>query len=173
MSEETPVKRCTKCGEDKPATSEFFPRSNKGRNGLHSQCKSCCNAYHKEHYIKFETPERKRLKALNRKERRSRPEVRAREDKQLRNRALIRKYGITQEDYDILKSIQEGRCAICDRVPDNSHCGMLVVDHDHKTNKLRQLLCASCNKAIGILKDDPVLLRAAADYIDKHTGRNL
>jgi 5-methylcytosine-specific restriction endonuclease McrA len=40
-----PLKRCTKCGEEKPATAEFFKRSKKHKNGLRSECKKCSKAY--------------------------------------------------------------------------------------------------------------------------------
>lgn len=41
----TPTKRCTKCGEEKPATTEYFHRSKLGRYGLRSACKLCAHAY--------------------------------------------------------------------------------------------------------------------------------
>jgi hypothetical protein len=41
------------------------------------------------------------------------------------------------------------------------------VDHDHITGKIRSLLCDSCNKGLGFFKDDPQILRDAADYLEK------
>lgn len=39
---------CTKCKEDKPETSEYFPLHNKKKNGLDSWCRSCRSAYRSE-----------------------------------------------------------------------------------------------------------------------------
>lgn len=41
----TAVKRCTKCGVEYPATTEFFRRSSRGNGGLHPSCKICLNQY--------------------------------------------------------------------------------------------------------------------------------
>lgn len=59
---------------------------------------------------------------------------------------------------------QEGKCAICGIVSTKP----LRVDHDHKTGKTRGGLCSSCNIALGSMRDDPLLLEAAARYIRNH-----
>lgn len=65
---------------------------------------------------------------------------------------------------------QCGACALCGKVPGedpergrNQKC--LHVDHDHKTGKIRGLLCSSCNRGLGYFGDDPVVLRRAAEYL--------
>lgn len=40
-------------------------------------------------------------------------------------------------------------------------------DHNHQTGKFRGWLCNDCNLALGILKDNPILLRKLADYLEK------
>lgn len=62
---------------------------------------------------------------------------------------LRRKYGITLEQYNELLARQGGVCAICGGEDQKR----LAVDHDHKTGKVRGLLCARCNPAIGFLLD--------------------
>lgn len=74
-------------------------------------------------------------------------------------------YGITLEAYQALLQAQGGLCAICRRSPGKKGLG---VDHCHGTGQIRALLCAACNMALGALKDDAGLCRAAADYLDHH-----
>lgn len=72
----------------------------------------------------------------------------------------LRRYGITSVAFHNLWSRQGGKCKICKEVPSTPH-----VDHDHKTGKVRGLLCASCNLGLGHFKDDTVRLRAAVRYL--------
>ena len=44
------------------------------------------------------------------------------------------------------------------------------VDHCHATGRIRALLCGACNGMLGLAKDKPATLRAAADYIEKHAA---
>lgn len=75
-----------------------------------------------------------------------------------------RHYGITPDEYQALLTNQGGRCAIC-----KSH-EPLVIDHDHKTHKVRGLLCDDCNVGIGKLQDSVRLLEAALSYLGKTYG---
>ena len=77
---------------------------------------------------------------------------------------LKRKYGITLAHYDAMLALQGGVCAICGRKPRADIA--LHVDHDHETGAIRKLLCFPCNNLLGDVKDDPSLLRAAADYLE-------
>lgn len=78
-----------------------------------------------------------------------------------------RKYGITVEDRDRMLDLQGGKCAICSGGPNGK--GGLHVDHCHKSNRIRGLLCHSCNTLLGLAGDDPARLEAAAEYVRKHT----
>lgn len=83
-----------------------------------------------------------------------------------------RGYGLTPERYAALLLEQGGTCAIC-----RKQCsrGELSVDHDHECcpgksscgGCVRGLLCRACNYALGLVGDDPEVLRAAADYLER------
>ena len=86
---------------------------------------------------------------------------------------LKRKFGISLYQYGEMLVAQGGKCAICGGKDAGSRNGQpksLAVDHCHETGKVRGLLCEACNQGIGKMKDDPVLLRKAADYIESHRG---
>ncbi|TDC41506.1 hypothetical protein E1281_37305 [Actinomadura sp. KC345] len=72
---------------------------------------------------------------------------------------LRQKYGINDEDADRLLEMQGGLCAVCFDFPAKH------VDHDHETGAVRGIACHGCNTGMGQLRDDPVALRRAADYL--------
>ena len=76
---------------------------------------------------------------------RTNPVVRAAHTEQERERRYKRLYGITIADYEAMLEFQEGVCAICERPPRTLR---LAVDHDHKTGKVRGLLCNTCNQTL-------------------------
>ncbi len=80
----------------------------------------------------------------------------------------LKKLGITHEDFDAMVAVQDGRCAICNEKQPKQEDGRqfhLCVDHCHKTGKVRGLLCRTCNTGIGQLRDDPILVKNALDYL--------
>ena len=77
---------------------------------------------------------------------------------------LRRKYGLTVEGYEDLLIQQDGCCAICQ--DPESLARAMAVDHDHKTGQIRGLLCFDCNIVLGKMKDNPALLRRAAEYLE-------
>lgn len=79
-----------------------------------------------------------------------------------RDRDLKRRYGITAEEYDHLLAMQNGRCHICNDLPGKHR---LSVDHDHKTGRIRGLLCHNCNHALGKFKDNIIHLFKAIKYL--------
>lgn len=81
-----------------------------------------------------------------------------------RRSALLRDFALTPEDYAALLIEQGGVCAICSAPPGTRS---LCVDHDHTTGAIRGLLCGPCNRGIGLLRDDPAVLRAAIGYLTR------
>lgn len=87
-----------------------------------------------------------------------------RETKQVpKTEHLMKNYGISVFQYMKMYEDQSGVCVICKR-----HEDKLVVDHDHKTKKVRALLCSSCNSGLGLFGDNPDIMRKAANYVTHH-----
>ena len=79
----------------------------------------------------------------------------------------LRKYGLSVIAYNQLLAQQNGVCAICREPETAGNARELSVDHDHKTGRVRALLCGHCNSAIGFLRESPLLARAAATYLEQ------
>lgn len=73
---------------------------------------------------------------------------------------------ISEDQYRSLLVAQDGICAICGKNPEGQR---LVVDHDHKSGRVRGLLCRSCNLGLGLFEDDPNRLKAALGFIERHS----
>jgi hypothetical protein len=83
---------------------------------------------------------------------------------------LRAKYGLEPGDYEKLMAAQNNSCAICgvkESVGRGGQLTRLCVDHNHETGQVRGLLCAACNKGLGIFKDDFRLVANAATYLIK------
>jgi len=81
---------------------------------------------------------------------------------------LKNKYGMSEEQYDVLLLSQDNRCAICNTDTPTGKWRVFAVDHCHTTGNVRGLLCNECNRGMGLLRDNAELLRRAADYLDHH-----
>ena len=81
-------------------------------------------------------------------------------NKRIWKRNLKIRYGITEDNYKELLKKQVGKCAICDKKE-----AILNIDHNHKTGRVRGLLCGSCNRALGLMKDNAEFLVKAIDYL--------
>jgi len=79
-----------------------------------------------------------------------------------------KRYKITEEEYNNMMIEQNGKCLICGRnfdeifFPQNTH-----IDHDHKTGKVRALLCNNCNVILGNAFDNPLILISAIKYLQE------
>lgn len=81
-------------------------------------------------------------------------------------RNIKKRFGITIEDYDKILKKQKGRCAICGKKKRQR----LGVDHNHKTGKVRGLLCYNCNAGLGMFKEDKSFLKKAIKYVGRYNG---
>ena len=81
-----------------------------------------------------------------------------------KNAVLKNVYGITLVQYNEMFETQEGKCAICQR-HQNELTRTLCVDHDHKTNKVRALLCVTCNTDVSVVENR---LEEMTNYLNKY-----
>lgn len=88
--------------------------------------------------------------------------------KEKRRTRTLRNYGLTIQSWEKMFYEQGFACAIC-KSKTSAKFGW-ATDHNHKTGKVRGILCSNCNTAIGQMKEDSKRLRLAADYIDKYNA---
>lgn len=136
---------CPKCKQTKGRN--FFHQNISRANGLQCYCKECSSKRGKE-YLKANR-ETLRRKAYKYNIKMYWPELN-------RNEA--------HKEYIKLAKSQQNKCAICFKKAGSRR---LAIDHDHKTGKVRGLLCSKCNRALGYLNDDKELLRKAIIYLEK------
>jgi hypothetical protein len=71
---------------------------------------------------------------------------------------IKRTWNMTEQEYD---SFRSQACEICGDIHD------MVIDHDHLSGKIRGVLCKKCNNVLGMARDKPNILRAAASYLER------
>lgn len=134
-------KECRRCGKIKPR-SDFASTKDK-YDGKVSHCKKCVSKKFKKGWSEGKG----------------------------RNAVYMKKFGISLDDYDSMLSFQGGSCAICktkDPVGHGRKNKRFSVDHDHKTGKVRGLLCHHCNVGIGSMMDDVKILKSAIRYLEEN-----
>lgn len=181
------MKLCSKCKLTKE--SHEFGLNPKTSSGLKSWCKKCnqeagrlyqalnkeASSVKKKLYrdinrdkIKLQkhTSHMKHRDKILAKHKEYRKNNQAKVKKTLRNSFLKKTYGLTLDTYSELLSAQNNVCAICNKA--NASGRSLHVDHNHSTGKIRELLCNSCNSAIGYAKEDISVLERIILYLKKH-----
>lgn len=151
------MKHCKKCNETKSV--DDFHRDKTATDGRTSYCKECQKAKSRANYKA--NPER--AKEYERNRRQDDPDRDRRQN-------YRRKYGITLEQYNVMLEAQNGVCAVCQQPERRAETSNLAVDHCHETGEVRGLLCSNCNRALGLLADDPKRITALADYLTKSDG---
>lgn len=90
--------------------------------------------------------------------------------------------GHVREEWQAVFAAQGGKCPICTRpfrlkIGGSGNGRMPATDHNHLTGEIRGLLCGgsldpkTCNRLIGFHKDNPVIFRNAADYLETPPAR--
>ena len=77
----------------------------------------------------------------------------------------VKKYGLTVEQYNNMLTEQNHCCKICDDELDmgkHTH-----IDHSHITGEVRSILCAPCNQALGLLKEDISTMQRMITYVSR------
>ena len=133
-------KKCCICKIYKPLIHKYFYKNKSTKSGFCSRCIECSKKYTRERYIKNKDK-------LN---------------LQKREWYLRKKFGITNDEYWNIFMEQEGKCAICGQYPPTKR---LVIDHDHKTEKIRKLICDKCNWTLGLINDNPFILIKMVKYL--------
>lgn len=139
-------------------------------------CSRACNAVQ----WKKNNPERKKqidkkYRESHRKERRLSQAKWDKNNKEYRKKYqkenyLRFKYNITFEDKHKMYKEQSRRCNICRKI--FLECE-LCIDHDHKTGKIRGLLCRECNTGLGNFKDSIAALKLAVRYLNNMSNSNI
>ena len=148
------TKICSKCSVEKSIT-EYYLKHDKPR----ANCKQCHSLEAKPRYLN----NRERYNAYSRKWWKENAE---------KGKAafLKRRFGMEKEDWDIILENQDFKCAICKC--ENTSLKNFHTDHNHKTGKVRGLLCYNCNSGIGNLKENIETLKSAIEYLKKFEDKS-
>ena len=144
-------KNCTKCKEYK-LLSAFYKRKD---GTFFSQCRDCDSKIKKKRY--WNNPEKfRKLTGIDR--------VKNPWRYAFRNGVRNKIIGFTDKELWELRNKHIGVCDICQQREKNKNLSM---DHNHETKKFRGFLCGSCNRGIGMFKDDVKLLKKAIKYLQR------
>lgn len=182
------LKHCTKCKKWKFLTE--FSKDSGNKDGLYTWCKQCVKELsiknrdkrnkkakewrenNKEYVQKYS----KNYEQTHKKERNKQKRKRRKENYEYyKDKDLRRTHNISLKVYKKILDEQNNVCAIC-KLPEsiiNTVSGKkldLAVDHNHKTGKIRGLLCGKCNKALGVFNDDASYLLKVIDYLKIYDG---
>ncbi len=152
------TKRCSKCESEWPANLDHYYKDQSKKDNLSSSCKRCHSAYDKNRPItvNMRNIRRKAKRKYKRTDKGKEAEKRYvstpkgidKVKKASRKHALKKLYGLSLSEFELMKKKQKGKCMVCGVRPVLNLC----VDHNHKTGKVRGLLCHPCNLALGRLE---------------------
>lgn len=163
------TRECTKCGVPKPLSD--FHADGRFADGHKRSCKACAltaaSARQKARWAAGLTPEQ-RDPAVRAKRNSQRNARRQSDPEGTKARTIYSRYRVTERKFAEMLAAQGGVCAMC--------AGLLApphVDHDHSCcagkrscgKCVRGLLCGPCNRALGLLRDNPETMERAAVYL--------
>lgn len=161
------TKKCKECREEK--LLECFGIDKTTKDGRRTACRACRKIEGQEYYGGWTDEYKAKMREYGKKWRENNP---AAYKKSYTDSMRKRKYGIDAATYEKMLVAQNRRCAICGEEEKLKSNGIdidnLSVDHDHRTGKIRGLLCHHCNRGIGLFGEDPDRLEAAAAYLRRH-----
>ena len=171
------MKKCSKCGSLK-SLDEFYNSSDKYKM---SQCKECFLAYKKQYRLDNleKVTDQSKKSYYNNQEYRVSEAQKWRDKnpkhikeytKRVSRKRIVGRYGITEKDYNNILKEQNGVCAICGEPETKKLKGKvrhLSVDHCHKTNIVRGLLCDKCNNGLGRFEDNIDVMASAISYLQQ------
>ncbi len=132
------MKICSSCGGDPQPWANFYQRK-AAKDGYASCCKRCMIKktveWNQSHSEEFRRNKQRHM--------------------------LLKRYGLSSETYALLMVVQDNRCPICQQLLDLR----VAVDHDHRTEAVRGILCANCNGGLGMLGDSIANLERALTYL--------
>lgn len=148
------MKTCSQC----EITKSFldFNKCKKHLDGFRFECRSCQKKNSKIYRSTPEFKETQRIKS----------NIWYHNNKEAALEATMKsKYGITVGEYTEMKVKQHFCCKVC-QIHESKLLRRLVIDHCHKTGKIRGLLCDRCNRVLGSIKDDPLLCDKLREYLN-------
>lgn len=148
------MKVCPKCKKELSFDNYNFDKNGK----INTVCKYCKNENYKNWYQKNKQKVKERKAKYHEK------------TKEYRRWYTIKlRYGITKEEYETIFKNQGHKCGICKNTKSgHKNTDEMVVDHCHKTKKVRGLLCNRCNTLLGSVNEDISILRETIKYIKRH-----
>ena len=146
------------CYDCKKANRASYYKNNKEKENVQSIIRNKkWIAEHKEQYNEYMMQYARRRNNYNKENFRGHNDGRYKEHKKSRIKFYNAKYyyGLSEEEYNMLPDY----CQVCGSTE------RLCIDHDHKTGKVRGVLCSSCNCALGFSKDNPTILEGLKQYL--------
>ena len=166
----TEKKKCSECQKFLPINE--FNKNKQSKDGLFCKCKTCLSSYLKGYYGEHKEGHLEKGKAyysknkntlfVKQKEHYIKNRVELNKRQTIYNRK--KRYGVSEEEYKTMFLKQNGNCLGCG-TNQSKLKKALHVDHCHITGKVRGLLCATCNLALGYAKDNEQILLNLIKYL--------